>query len=547
MQTRTISVLLVSVLLVTSGVGVGAVGASVAGSDAMGPSGSSMGGTTPAQTSNVGGSPDLDVYAANPNLVPGQTNQVELTIANDGNLRFGDPSVAETATTARNVRVDAEADGPLSVESGKTAIGGVTTNAPGEVPVSVNVPNNIEPGTYSLDLDLTYSYYSSGDDRTVTVSRDIDLRVREDARFQVVDVESDTQVGDTGTVEATIENVGAESAHNADITFGTQSQSVSVSGGESDTVRVEQLDPGETTTVAYDVGVAPDLPVQQYTLAGSVQFEDPDGIARTDEGLSLGILPLAEQEFTITDVDSTLRVGEDGDLTGTVRNDGPVPARTVVVQYAGEDQNVLPAERSTTVGTLDPDERANFSLPISISGEAEAGLRSLDMAVQYRNAEGETRADESLVVTAEVASERDRFGVEVQNRTISAGGTRTVDVTVTNNLNESISDVEARLFADDPLDTGDTDTGYVQSLDPGETTTMTFELTTTGSATAGSTYPISLDFRYDDADGDSQLTDTYRVPIDVTESEDDGLPLPIIIVALLVVGTGALVVYRRRQ
>ncbi|PAU84929.1 exo-alpha-sialidase [Halorubrum salipaludis] len=455
--------------------------------------------------------------------------------------------MAETATTARNVRVDAEADGPLSVESGKTAIGGVTTNAPGEVPVSVNVPNNIEPGTYSLDLDLTYSYYSSGDDRTVTVSRDVDLRVREDARFQVVNVESDTQVGDTGTVEATIENVGAESAHNADITFGTQSQSVSVSGGESDTVRVEQLDPGETTTVAYDVGVAPDLPVQQYTLAGSVQFEDPDGIARTDEGLSLGILPLAEQEFTITDVDSTLRVGEDGDLTGTVRNDGPVPARTVVVQYAGEDQNVLPAERSTTVGTLDPDERANFSLPISISGEAEAGLRSLDMAVQYRNAEGETRADESLVVTAEVASERDRFGVEVQNRTISAGGTRTVDVTVTNNLNESISDVEARLFADDPLDTGDTDTGYVQSLDPGETTTMTFELTTTGSATAGSTYPISLDFRYDDADGDSQLTDTYRVPIDVTESEDDGLPLPIIIVALLVVGTGALVVYRRRQ
>ncbi|TKX75035.1 exo-alpha-sialidase [Halorubrum sp. GN11_10-6_MGM] len=450
-------------------------------------------------------------------------------------------------TTARNVRAEVEASGPLSVESGETSIGSVTTGAPGELPVSLNVPQGVEPGTYSLDLDLTYGYISSGESRTVTVSRDVEVRVRDDARFQVVDIDSDAQIGDSGTVEATIENVGAETAHNADVTFGTQSSSVTVSDGQSDTVRIEEIEPGETTSVAYEVGVASDLPVQQYTLAGSVQFEDPDGITRTDDGLSLGILPLAEQEFAFTNVESQLRVAEDGELVGTVRNDGPVPARSVVVQYAGNSQSVIPAERSTAVGTLDSGESANFTLPISISGEAESGLRSLDMAVQYRNGEDELRAFEDLVVDAEIAPERDRFDVAVENRTIQSDGARTVDVTVTNNLNETASDVEARLFADDPLDTGDTDTGYVQSLDSGETTTMTFELTTTGSATPGSTYPISLDFRYDDADGDSQLTDTYRVPIDVIESEGGGLPLPVIIVALLVVGTGALVVYRRRQ
>ncbi|PHQ38888.1 exo-alpha-sialidase [Halorubrum persicum] len=449
--------------------------------------------------------------------------------------------------TARNVRVDAEAPGALSVESGETAIGGVTTTTPRSVPVSINVPNNVDPGTYTLDLDITYSYISSGEDRTVTVSRQIDLRVRDDARFQVVDVESNTQIGDSGTVEATIENVGSETAHNADVTFSTQSNSVSVSGGQSGTVRVAEVDPGETATVAYDVGVASDLPVQQYTLSGSVAFEDPDGISRTDSGLSLGVLPRAEQTFALTNVESQLRVAEDGDLIGTIRNDGPVPARSVVVQYTGSDPSVIPAEQSTAVGTLAPGESANFSLPISISGEAEAGLRSLDMAVQYRNDESELRAFEDIVANAEVAPERDRFDVTIENRTIQSGGTRTVDVAVTNNLNETASDVEARLFADDPLDTGDTDTGYVQSLEPGETTTMTLELTTTGSATPGSTYPISLDFRYDDADGDSQLTDTFRVPIDVVESEDGGLPLPVIIVALLVVGTGGLVVYRRRQ
>lgn len=543
MRTRPLSVVLVSVLLLTSGLGIGAVGAELTGSDAA----PSVGVSAPAQASNIGGSPDLDVFAPNPNLVPGQTNQVTLQIANDGNLRFGNPANSDVVTTARNVRADVEASGPLSVESGETSVGSVTTSAPGELPVSLNVPQGVEPGTYSLDLDLTYGYISSGESRTVTISRDVEVRVRDDARFQVVDIDSDAQIGDSGTVEATIENVGAETAHNADVTFATQSNSVTVSDGQSNTVRIEEIEPGETTSVAYDVGVASDLPVQQYTLSGSVQFEDPDGITRTDDGLSLGFLPLAEQEFAFTNVESQLRVAEDGDLVGTVRNDGPVPARSVVVQYAGEDQSVIPAERSTAVGTLDSGESANFTLPISISGEAESGLRSLDMAVQYRNGEDELRAFEDLVVDAEIAPERDRFDVAIENRTIQSDGTRTVDVTVTNNLNETASDVEARLFADDPLDTGDTDTGYVQSLDSGETTTMTFELTTTGSATPGSTYPISLDFRYDDADGDSQLTDTYRVPIDVTESEGGGLPLPVIIVALLVVGTGALVVYRRRQ
>ncbi|MFC7187423.1 COG1361 S-layer family protein [Halorubrum yunnanense] len=544
MRTRPLSVVLVSVLLVASGAGIGAVGASLSGADAaLGATGGA-----PAQAaSNIGGSPDLEVYAPNPNLVPGQTNRISLQIANDGNFRFGNAANSELVTTARNVRADVEASGPLSVESGEQSIGSVTTNGPGELPVRLNVPEGVDPGMYSLDLDLTYAYISSGESRTVTVSRDIEVRVRDDARFRIVDVESDAQVGDTGIVKATIENVGAEPARDADVTLETRSASVTVSDGQSDTVRIEELDPGEMATVAYDVGVAADLPVQQYTLAGSVQFEDPDGIVRTDEELSLGILPLAEEEFAFSDVESTLRVAEDGELVGTVRNDGPVPARSVVVRYAGEDSNVLPSERSAAVGTLEPDESAEFSLPIAIGGGAEAGLRSLDMAVQYRNDDGEARSFEELAVTAAVAPERDRFDVAVQNRTIQSGGTRTVDVAVTNNLNETASDVEGRLFADNPLDTGNTDTGYVQSLGPGETTTMTFELTTTASATAGSTYPVSFDFRYDDADGDSQLTDTYRVPIDVSESEGGGLPLPVIVIVLLVVTTGALVVYRRRQ
>ncbi|CDK40336.1 putative signal peptide protein [Halorubrum sp. AJ67] len=555
--------ILVSVLLVTSGIGIGAVSAEMAGlgtgvdatngemanNDAAAAIDGPTDGASAQTESNARGSPDMGAYVTNPNIVPGQTNEVGVTITNDGNLRSGTPQEGEAVTTARNVRIKAEAEGPISVESDTIAIGSVTTTTPSEAPVSINVPENIDAGSYSIDLDITYTYLSSSgnNDRTVTVSRSVDVRVRNDARFQVVDAESNAQVGDSGTLDVELENTGLEPATRADVQLTSAAGALTFSGGQSSTARIAELAPGETATVTYDVEVAADSAVRSYAVTGEVIFKDPSGITRTDESLSFGVRPLAEQDFTVDDVQPNLYVGEDGEVRGSVTNEGPEPARNVVVRYTGEDQNVLPIERSTAVGTLDPGESTSFTLPIAINGEAEPGLRSLDLAVGYRNADGEVRTDDDLVVDVAVEPKRDRFGVEVQNRTISAGGTRMVDVAVTNNMNETASDIEGRLFANDPLDTGDTDTGYVQSLDPGETTTMTLEVTTTGSATPGSTYPISLDFRYDDADGDSQLTDTYRVPIDVTESEDGGLPLPVIVVALLVVGTGVLVVYRRRQ
>ncbi|MDZ5811827.1 CARDB domain-containing protein [Halorubrum sp. AD140] len=499
------------------------------------------------------GSPDLDVSVAQPTINAGETNDVTLQITNDGDLDLGSSEARETVTTARNVRVEADAeDTPLTVETGTSAIGSVTESQPGEAPIAVSVPDDVDSGTYDIDVEVDYSYTyqeSSGVvyDRSRTMDSEVEVEVSDDARFEITNVTTDAQVGDTGTLEADVENVGADTARDA--TVALESTSAGFAFGESaeDSARLGRLEPGETTTVTYDAGFDAGAPVRDYALDGTVTFDTSEGYQRADDSLSASVTPLAEQEFSLTDVESTLRVGEDGDLTGTVHNDGPSTARSVVVQYAGDDQSINPVERSTAVGTLEANQSTDFSLPISIGGEAEAGLRSLDMAVEYRTAEGESRADERLAVDADVASERDQFDIAVQNRTIQTGETRTVEVDVTNNLNETADDVEARLFADDPLDSGDTDTGYIPSLDPGETTTMSFEVAATDAAAPGNTYPVSFDFRYDDADGDSQLTDTTRVPIDVTEREDGGLPLPVIVVAFLLVGTVALVIYRRRQ
>jgi len=512
-----------------------------------------------AQSGDVVGSPDITFATSSGTLSAGTTDDITISIVNRGQIIQHGPSQYENEVmTARGLTFEVDdSDTPINVQAGQVSVGNFPTGST-ERTISIIVPDDTEPGTYELPVNYRYSHtrqirYGSsgpteGSDSTRAKTGSIVVEVKEDAQFEIVQTNATTQVGSDSDISFTLKNTGTEIARGASMNVESKSSSLTFESGDTtSTASVGDWQPGALRTVTYAAALESDAAVRGYSVDLAVDYNDIDGISRTSDPITATVRSIPDQSFAFTDMESQLRVGEDGDLVGTVRNNGPLPARSVVVQYTGEDQSVIPIEQSTSVGTLGAGESANFSLPIAISSEANAGLRSLDMGVQYRNDEGEKRTFDDLAVDAEIAPERNRFDVVIENRSIQAGGTRTVEVSVTSNLNEVASDVEVRLFADDPLDTGDTDTGYVQSLNPGETKTVTFELATTGSATAGSTYPISLDFRYDDTDGDSHLTDTYRIPIDVTESDEGGLPLPVIGVVLLIIGTGALVIYRRQQ
>lgn len=556
MRRNTVLVVVVVLALVTSGTAGFAVGATPAGeasaSSLDADAATATGGTTPFQTGGglVRGSPELSVTTPSATLTPGRTNRLTLQISNDGDMDLGTAQTREIVTTARNVRVTADAGGtPLDVETGTLAIGSVTENRPGNATVAVNVPEDVDQGTYELDVELEYSYthQQSGGvtiDREETVDAEVDVRISDDARFEVVNVTTDARIGGEGTLEAEIRNVGADVARDATVAFESASSGLGFGDRASDAARIDELEPGETTTVTYDVAFAPGAPVREYALSGTVAFETSQGLQRVDESVSAGVVPGPEQRFSVTDVDSDLHVGEEGEITGTVTNEGPAEARNVVIQFAEQSQNVIPIERSVAVGTLAPGESGEFRLPVEIGEEAKAIDRTADIAVRYRNAEFETRAYRDVELLYEVQPERDQFLVEVDDREIEAGGQRALEVTLTNNLDEPVRDVEARLFADAPLDSGN-DEGFVSELEPGESTTLTFDLSAAGSGTA-KTYPISFDFRYDDADGNSQLSDTTRVPITVVEGEG-GLPVGlglVGLVAVVVIGAGAYVLQR---
>jgi hypothetical protein len=560
MRRHTLSVLLVAGLLLISGTATLAGAAPADAERAQTLDGASAAtidaGAGQAQSDAVvRGRPDLSVMLPDSTVTPGRTNELTLQVANDGTLNFGSAQNRQIVTTARNVRVEADAGGtPMTVETDQMGIGSVTEDQPREFSVAVDVPDDIEPGTYDLDVELRYSYRSfqggapigsSANERTRVITEEVEIEVKDRARFAVVGVDADAQIGDSGTLTVDVENTGSEPAYRADVGLTSTASGLTFGGADSSTARIGELAPGETSTVTYDVTVVPDSPVREYAINADVRFEDPEGISRTDEDLSFGVFPQAEQEFTIDDVSSDLRVGEDGDLVGTVTNDGPATARNVVVRYADDSPNVIPIEDSVAVGTLEAGESAEFRLPLEISGEAEAIGRVAGLTVRYRNDDDELRRYDDVEAVYTVGAERDDFLVEVDDREVETGSTQTINVTVTNNLDETVSDVEARLFADSPLDS-ENDEGFTESLDPGESTTMTFTLSADGGATA-KTYPVSFDFRYDDADGNSQLSDTSRVAITLVESEG-GFPLFSVFGLLVTVAVaGGAVYYTQRE
>ncbi len=510
------------------------------------------------QSGEVIGQPDISFSTASGEMIAGSHNQLRIGITNRGKIDKGGPAqYEERVTTARGMTMEIDdSNVPIDVRTGQITVGNLPTGST-ETAVPITVAESAEPGTYRLPIEYEYQFTRLVDydpygtdygDFTRERTGSITVEVTEDARFEVVDTNTTAQIGDQSDVSMTLRNVGSEPARDASVAAESRSGALTFeSGGTSSTAFVGDWEPGETRTINYTVSLADDAARRGYTLDLAVNYDDTNGINTSAPPMTAGVTTLAEQSFAFEDVSSSLRVGEDGEIEGTVRNTGPQTADSVIVQYADDSSAVIPVEESVAVGSLGPGEAASFSLPIEVSSESEAGAKSIGFAVSYRNQNGDRRAYDKLDVTADVAPERDQFDVSLDNATIESGGSRTLSVAVTNNLDETASDVEARLFADDPLDTGTTDTGYVQSIEPGETVTVTFELTASASATPEKTYPISFDFRYDDADGNSQISNTVRVPVDVVEAEEGGLPIPLILGAILGLVVIAAVVRYRRQ
>lgn len=398
---------------------------------------------------------------------------------------------------------------------------------------------------YPISAQVNYEDREGDQRRSESMSAGITAGERTD-RLAIERTDVNIGVGDRGTVELAVTNTGEELLRDARVTIQSTDPKLTFGGTASATTLAGTWEPGETKTLTFKASTAPGSDAREYPIALSAAYKDENGDSQQTGQIITGIKPRPEQAFEITNVKSTLTVGQEGQVTAEVRNVGDVTVRNAVVAFDSANPNINPIETEYAIGNLKPGEAQEFSFEVEVSDSADAGPRQLSFTMRYRNQEDDVRRSDPIDAQVNVNGKRDVFEVTPVVASLDAGSSGPLRLRVTNAGNQTVRDVSAKLFADDPISSDD-DEAFIDELEPGESAEITFGVSAGGGA-MDKRYPVSLDFQYDDADGDTLLSDTYQVPVDVNRSTDGGppiVPLVIVIALALLIGGGFLY-YRRR-
>jgi hypothetical protein len=234
-----------------------------------------------------------------------------------------------------------------------------------------------------------------------------------------------------------------------------------------------------------------------------------------------------------------------------VTNTGEINTTGVVLAVESAPETLVPRETEYAIGPLAPGETANVSFRVDATADAEPGPRLMSFRVRYRGQDDRTQQTDPIDARVAVAPDRDEFTLTAVNSTIEVGESTVVSLRVENSADETLRNVRARLFVDDPLTSDDAE-AFVSELAPGENATLRFRVAADGSAIPKA-YPLLVDFAYENERGEEELSDTYFVSATVTEAEGNGfLPFDLTLFALLV-GAAVVVVgggvawWRRRN
>ncbi|MFC7173539.1 COG1361 S-layer family protein [Haloplanus litoreus] len=512
-----------------------------------------------AADSVVVGRADLSLTVPDNRVAPGETATLDVYVVNDARLVRGGPQEFENrVTTARTTTLDVGAVRGVDVVTDEIPVGTVPEGTHGPASIELTVPESVPPGTYRLPVTLSYTYTSTVlydvtdrsdgpeyDDVEVTKRVSVPIVVEERPRFSIEDVETDAQIGGSGRMSVSVRHVGSEVVRGASVDLTSANDDLTFGGATTAESFVGEWRPGETKTVTFPVNVVDDAELRDYTVTGRISYTDSDGISGTSNELRSSVRPRAEQAFSLSGVESSLRIDHEGTVSGTVTNEGPTPITDAVVVFEPRSPNFDASETEFAIPDLAPGESAPFGFDVEVSSAADPGSRQLRFVVAYENEDGDNLTSDALTARLDVAPERDSFTVEATESTVRAGGSGRLVLRVTNADDETLSDVSAKLFVDDPISTDD-DEAFVDELAPGDSAEISFEVSVAGG-TFPKAYPVSLDFEYDRPDGTTLISDTVRLPITVEERRGGGLPVGLLVGLAAIALVGAAIIVARRR
>jgi hypothetical protein len=492
--------------------------------------------------------PELTPTIQQQNVVSaGDTHTFSVMIQNrhDGNTNMdrrlgGIATVVETHRitlgAASGVSAKFTDDGtPFEIKTGAQSIGTITAGNGKQTSLTVEVASDAEPGVYQVPVKLQYSYiqginvdtgdyYINRDEETVT--KHLNIRVEESVRLTVDTVQAeDLYKNADGTMTATVTNTGSEVAHNAELVM----QSSEYFVPRSNSVSVGQLEPGETATAAFQVGVKNVDAAGTYGVNFQLSYED-DNRNPEQSLLRTGNVTVSNgPQYELSTEAVAMYVDSIGSVAVTVTNTGERTAPNARVKLSPTEPFTL-VSTSASLGTLNPGESATAEFKLEISNRAIAQEYPLTLTVVHDDTYGNAVKSDPLSVDVPVSPERS-FAV-MGTPTLTAGQTDTVQFTIENTGEGEFQDAVVRINANSPFETDD-DTAYIGTLEPGETTTLAYTISADGSA-AAKTYSLDASIKYDNTFDETVVSNIESAPLTIKPGSG-GLPVPGVIIAGVVI------------
>ncbi len=238
-------------------------------------------------------------------------------------------------------------------------------------------------------------------------------------------------------------------------------------------------------------------------------------------------------------VPENLNVGSGGYLNLTIKNIGFEDGKKATVKIIRNGKSpIIPTDSSVFVGDFPRNGIVSCRYKVAVSGDAAKQTYPVDVAVTYENRDGDIVTSATDTVGIPIGGKLS-FSVTSSPAIVIQGSDNVINVEYKNNGDTTAYHSQARISAVDPFTSSD-DTSYIGDLKPGETVTARYQVHA-GDEAEIKTYLLDAEIRYRDALDNSQVSDTFKVPVSVDpKPASSGLisMLPAL-VAIVIIGIGA--------
>jgi len=249
-------------------------------------------------------------------------------------------------------------------------------------------------------------------------------------------------------------------------------------------------------------------------------------------------------------VPENLNVGSGGYLILKIKNIGFEDGKKATVKILRNGLSpIIPTDSSVYIGDFPRDGTVSCRYKVAVSNDAAQQTYPVDVVVTYENRDGDIVTSATDTVGIPVGGKL-TFSVISDPARVVPGSDNMITVVYKNNGDTTAYNSQARISAVDPFTSSD-DTTYIGNLNPGQTATARYQIHT-GDTAEIKTYLLDAEIRYQDALDNSQVSDTFKVPIQVDPQPASQGLISIIPALLLIViiGIGAgyyLLVMRKKK